>query len=139
VIATAFSGNVPDIDILAYKEGKTTAIQVKAWKAGSVSFDARRFLEIDIKDNKQTVLGVHKSILRLPIYVFVKLGECKSADEFYVLDQRTLAGLVKEGYESFLDLHGGVRPKNPQTTHNSVTLSQLLPFKDCWKSLLLEL
>lgn len=139
VVATAFSGNVPDIDILAYKDGKTTAIQVKAWKSGSVSFDARRFLKIEIADNKQIVGGVHESILRLPIYVFVKLGESKSADEFYVLDQWTLAELVKEGYESFLDLHGGVRPKNPQTTHNSVTLSQLLPFKDCWETLLLEL
>ena len=55
VVATAFSGNVPDIDILAYKDGRTTAIQVKAWKSGSVSFDARRFLEIEIADNKQTV------------------------------------------------------------------------------------
>ena len=67
VIATAFSGNVPDIDILAYKDGRTTAIQVKAWKSGSVSFDARRFLEIEIADNKQTVIGLHKGLQRLPI------------------------------------------------------------------------
>ena len=40
IVATAFAGNVPDIDILAYKEGKSTAVQVKAWKTGSVSFDA---------------------------------------------------------------------------------------------------
>ena len=139
VIATAFSGNVPDIDILAYKDARTTAIQVKAWKSGSVSFDARRFLEIEIADNKQTVIGVHKGLQRLPIYVFVKLGESRSMDEFYVLDQQTLARLISDGYQSFLDLHGGVRPKNPLTTHNSVTISQLLPHKNSWDTLLAEL
>ena len=30
IVATAFAGNVPDIDILAYKEGKSKAVQVKA-------------------------------------------------------------------------------------------------------------
>ena len=30
IVATAFAGNVPDIDILACKEGKSTAVQVKA-------------------------------------------------------------------------------------------------------------
>ena len=139
VVATAFAGNVPDIDILAYKNGKSTAVQVKAWKTGSVSFDARRFLNIEFNGHKQIVTGIHEHVQRLPIYVFVKLGEDKSKDEFYILDQLLLARLIREGYEAFLDLHNGVRPRNPQTTHNSVTLEQLLPFKDNWNALLKEL
>ena len=139
VVATAFAGNVPDIDILAYKNGKSTAVQVKAWKTGSVSFDARRFLNIEFNGHKQIVTGIHEHVQRLPIYVFVKLGEDKSKDEFYILDQLLLARLISEGYQAFLKLHNGVRPRNPQTTHNSVTLEQLFPFKDNWNVLLEEL
>ena len=49
IVATAFSGNVPDIDILAYKNGNTTSIQVKAWKKRAVSFDAKRFIQIKVE------------------------------------------------------------------------------------------
>ena len=34
VIATPFSGNVPDFDILAFKSGKSISIQVKSAKTG---------------------------------------------------------------------------------------------------------
>ena len=138
VVATAFAGNVPDIDILAYKDGKSVAVQVKAWKAGSISFDAKRFVDITYQGDKQTVQGIHDDIQRLPIYVFVRVGDDIGQDEFFILDQHTLAGLVAEGYKAFLDMHQGVRPRNPRTTHNSVTLSQLLPFKGNWDLLLAE-
>jgi len=138
VVATAFAGNVPDIDILAYKDAKSVAVQVKAWKAGSISFDAKRLLDITFQGDKQTVKGIHHNIQRLPIYVFVRIADANGKDEFYILDQHTLAGLVQEGYQAFLDLHEGVRPKNPRTTHNSVTLSQLSAFKDNWDVLLAE-
>ena len=49
IVATAFSGNVPDIDILACKNGNTTSIQVKAWKKRAVSFDAKRFIQIKVE------------------------------------------------------------------------------------------
>ena len=139
IVATAFAGNVPDIDILAYKDGKSTAVQVKAWKTGSVSFDARRFLNIEFEGDRQLVKGIHTHLERLPIYVFVRLGENKTHDEFYVVDQLSLASVVHEGYLAFLGLHGGIRPRNPNTTHNSVTVSQLEPFRDNWDILLAEL
>ena len=37
VIATPFSGNVPDFDILAFKNGKSTPIQVKSAKTGNIT------------------------------------------------------------------------------------------------------
>lgn len=139
IVATAFAGNVPDIDILAYKDGKSTAVQVKAWKTGSVSFDARRFLNIEFDGDMQLVKGIHLNLERLPIYVFVRVAETKAQNEFYVVDQLTLASIVNEGYLAFLNLHGGIRPRNPNTTHNSVTVSQLEPFKDSWDVLLTAL
>ena len=85
-VATAFSGNVPDIDLLAYKQGKTISIQVKAWRKGSVSFDAKRFLNISLEGKKQVVSGKQKGLDKLPLYFFVKISEHYGGDRFFILD-----------------------------------------------------
>jgi len=33
IVATAFTGNVPDIDLLAYRDGRTIALQVESLRA----------------------------------------------------------------------------------------------------------
>lgn len=134
-VATAFSGNVPDIDLLAYKQGKTISIQVKAWRKGSVSFDAKRFLNISWEGKKQVVSGKQKGLDKLPLYFFVKISEHYGGDRFFILDQWEVAETIREGYQSFLDKHNGIRPKNHLTTHNSVTLQQLRPYEDRWERL----
>ena len=131
-VATAFSGNVPDIDLLAYKNGKTLHLQVKAWRSGTVSFDATRFLNIRMEEDKQIVEGFVDGLDEKLIYVFVNIGEQAGDDKFFILDELCLAGLVMQGYESFLSKHDGVRPRNAKTTHNSVTLEQLSAFSENW-------
>jgi hypothetical protein len=132
IVATTFAGNVPDIDLLAYKDGKTAAVQVKSWRNGSVSFDATRYLQISIEDEIQTVTGIDESLDPHLIFVFVLIGDELSADRFFLLPQRNLQSLIEQGYTSFLGKHGGKRPRNALTTHNSVTLEQLVPFEDNW-------
>ena len=61
IIATAFAGNVPEIDILAYKGGNTVAIQVKTWRSGNASLRADRYLIINQNGEKQKVLGIKKN------------------------------------------------------------------------------
>ena len=46
VVATAFSGNVPDIDLLAYYNGMSIPIQVKAQSKGDLSVNAKHYLDI---------------------------------------------------------------------------------------------
>ena len=131
VIATAFSGNVPDIDILAYKEGKTAAIQVKAWRAGSVSFDAKQYLNITQDGDVQTVHGVKNRNTGNLTFVFVKIGN-EEPDRFFLLSEFDLSTIIEENYSSFLNKHNGIRPRNSQTTHCSVTEDNLLPHLDNW-------
>jgi hypothetical protein len=40
----AFTGNVPDIDVIAYANGNTAHLQVKTWRSGQVHFDGKRFV-----------------------------------------------------------------------------------------------
>ena len=37
IVATPFSGNVPDIDILAFKNGKSIPVKVKSAKTGNIT------------------------------------------------------------------------------------------------------
>lgn len=64
IIATPFAGNVPDIDILAYANGVTGHIQVKAINKDSWQFDIRRFLNVVLTDKGQIVKGKNKELDR---------------------------------------------------------------------------
>lgn len=74
-IATSFTGNVPEFDILAIdKDNRVQPVQVKAIRTGQWQFNARRFMDLTVTpDGRQIVEG--KTVLSNPdlIYVFVRL------------------------------------------------------------------
>jgi hypothetical protein len=133
IVATAFSGNVPDIDLLAYMNGKALHLQVKAWRSGAVSFDATRFLNIRREENVQIVAGLIEGLDAALVYVFVKIGETAGQDRFFVLRQWDLAEIIHAGYEGFLSKHNGVRPRNADTTHTAVGEADLARFEGNWQ------
>ncbi len=63
IISTPFSGNVPEIDILAYKDGKSIPIQVKPIFNGTLRTKANAYLNIEFQGNKQIILGKNKIII----------------------------------------------------------------------------
>ena len=87
IIATAFAGNVPEIDILAYKDKRSIRIQVKALKVGSLRTRADYYLNIDFDGKTQTVLGKRVDINRDLTFIIVKVGEKLGEDIFYICDQ----------------------------------------------------
>lgn len=99
VIATPFSGNVPDFDILAHANGATAHIQVKAIKSDSWQFDVRRFLNVELVNGKQVFHGVNTELDRKLICVFVSLGEKLGDDKFYVFRQGWLQDRSEETYQ----------------------------------------
>ena len=92
-------------------------------------------MNISWEGKKQVVSGKQKGLDKLPLYFFVKISEHYGGDRFFILDQWEVAETIREGYQSFLDKHNGIRPKNHLTTHNSVTLQQLRPYEDRWERL----
>jgi len=90
LIATTFTGNVPDFDIIATDATfSTIPIQVKTiWGIrGAWQFDARKFLNITIDNGIQRVNGkINLSNWNL-LCIFVKLNpsdERMGDDEFYI-------------------------------------------------------
>ena len=132
IVATCFAGNVPDIDLLAYRDGKTQHLKVKAWRNGAVNFDARRFLNIKIENNIQTVEGPDKSLDPNLIFVFVKIGNKIGNDKFFILQQSALQLIIQKNYIEFIDSYKGDIPRNRQKTQNSVNLQHLFPYYDNW-------
>jgi hypothetical protein len=133
IIATSFAGNVPDIDILAYANGKSVPLQVKAQKSGNPGVNATKYLDIEFNDDVQTIRGKIKDINRDLIFVMVKVGKKYGDDEFFVFTQGIVQDLVNEEYQKMLMRHNGVRPRSPQSTHCSYYLRDLIQYKDNWK------
>lgn len=132
IVATAFAGNVPDIDILAYANDTTVPLQVKAWRTGSVHFNATRFIKIDFEGDRQTVRGLDETLDGDLIYVFVKIGDGAGQDKYFTLLQRELQAIICKNYGMWLDKHNGVRPRNPKSTHCAVEITSLAKFEYNW-------
>lgn len=133
IVATSFAGNVPDIDILAYGNGKSVPLQIKAQKKGHPSVDALKYLDITINSEIQTVNGWVDGVDRDLIFVMVKIGGTYGEDEFFIFKQGVIQDLVMVEYKRFLEKHDGVRPKNSKTTHCSYYLKDLVPYQNNWQ------
>ena len=88
IVATPFSGNVPDIDILAFKSGKSISVQVKSAKTGNITVAnvERDYLILKQEGNFQRVIAKKE----MPqwkkdlIFVIVFIGENLGEDRFYI-------------------------------------------------------
>jgi hypothetical protein len=138
LIATTFTGNVPDFDILATNETfKTIPIQVKTiWgPRGAWQLDARKFLNITIDNGIQRVTG-KTSLSNSDLFcIFVRLispDEEKGDDEFYIFRLGDLQKIIFENYNHYLEKIMGKRPKNENSTHVSVNPENLKRFEGNW-------
>jgi len=137
VIATPFSGNVPDFDILAFKNGKSTPIQVKSTKEGNITVAnvEKDYLIIKQEEgNFQRVISKKE----MPqwkkdlIFVVVFIGENLGEDRFYICNNSDIQEIIFSNYESSLQRHGGIRPRNPDSRHCAYSEEDLSGFKDNW-------
>lgn len=136
LLATPFSGNVPHYDIIASGErGGHLAIQVKAINGGNWQFTIRQFLNVQF-DGQRQLLGEPKPEpypgLRC---VLVALGSEGTRDRFFVMTWLELRDILVAGYRQYLDKHGGVRPKKPDSYHVALSLKEVEPFEEQWESL----
>ena len=132
LIAT-FSGNVPDFDLIATDiKGSSRPIQVKTIKGGYWQFSIDKFADVTFDGNKQ-IIGNRKP-LSIPdlVCVFVVAAEKYGEDQFFVLEWSKVQEIVIANYTRWLDSHGGVRPKKPDSLHCSITPSDIRDYRDKW-------
>lgn len=131
LIATTFTGNVPDYDIVATDtEFRTVLVQVKAISGTSWQFDFRRFAEVALEGKRQIFLRPVK-LKREIVCVMVALKDY-GTDHFYILRWTDLQKAVIKRHRDFLDKHDGIRPKKFDSFHCAIDESALLKFRDNW-------
>ena len=133
LLVATFSGNVPDFDLIATDgKGSSCPIQVKTIKGGSWQFSIEKFAEITFEGSKQ-IVGAKKPLM-IPhlVCVFVLAAEKYGEDQFFVLEWSQVQDILIANYKGWLDSHGGVRPKNPESLHCAVLQSDVLGCKDKW-------
>ncbi len=133
LLVATFSGNVPDYDLIATDfKGSSCPIQVKTVKGGSWQFSIDKFADISFDGSKQFIGD--RIPLSIPdlICVFVVAAEKYGEDQFFVLEWSKVQDIAIANYTLWLDKHGGVRPRKPDSLHCSIIQSDLLLYKDSW-------
>ena len=134
LIATTFTGNVPHYDIIASDEtGKHVSVQVKASRSGSWQFgDITRFCDITFDGERQIVGKPVDCPVRRLIVVFVTIDKDRQ-DRFYILTWKRLRDLLIKLHTSYLQKHGGVRPRRWDSLHSAITEQALRPYQNKWE------
>lgn len=137
LIATPFAGNVPGFDVIATDgELRSVPIQVKTSNGTSWQFSGKKLLQIDFDatTGQQRVLGIRDSENLDLIYVFACLGHSREQrDRFFILTKGEFLSLVRSHYETYMEKHGGRRPRKPESSHIAIRLPELEPFEDDWE------
>ena len=132
-VVAMFSGNVPDFDLIATDfKGSSCPIQVKTIKGGAWQFSIDKFADIFFDGPKQLIGD--KKPLPIPqlVCVFVLATEKYGEDQFFVLEWSKVQDILITNYKRWLDSHGGVRPRKPDSLHCSIVQPDLRDYKDNW-------
>jgi hypothetical protein len=124
--AVTFSGNMPEIDILAsdVTRRRTVAIQVKTKTAGTwqtlITRGRRRRRKPDETD----------------FWVFVDLGKDPEVrPDYFVTPRWWIENSIYKRHQEYLVRHGGHRARTPESKHHAIPLSAIEEWRECWDSL----
>ena len=112
-------------DDAALEAAQRADAMLKAIRRGNPSVDAKRYLDIRFRGEKQRIVGKSADIDRDLIFVLVRIGKMSGEDRFFVYQQGFLQDLIYEKHRAFLRRYGGVRPKNPSSTHCAYSIQDL--------------
>ena len=135
LIATTFTGNVPEYDLLVCDDSlRTLPIQVKTSRSDTWPSQANKWLDIEIDDSlkKQINKGPVKIDYPDLIYVCVSLGEERSGDRFFVCQKSDIQQVCIDAYTRWMEPKGWMRPRNYKSLDNRYHVSDLASFEDNW-------
>lgn len=136
LIATAFTGNVPEYDLIVCDDTLgTIPIQVKTSRGDSWPSRADLWLNIEIDEAAKRQVNRGSRQIDNPglIYVCVALGAVRSEDRFFVCEKSDIQKACIDSYTRWMDPKGWVRPRNFSSLDNRYTVSDLIAFEDNWQ------
>ena len=122
------TGIARDIDILAYRNGKNIAVQVKSISKGALQVNLGKFLNVDFDEEteKQIVRGPRSDLDNDICFVIVFLGERLGEDRFYYATLEAFVEVLRSHHVGYLEKHDGKRPgQNKTSKHAALTRTQI--------------
>lgn len=137
LIATSFTGNVPDFDlIVADGSLKTLPVQVKTSRGHSWPTNANLWIDIHIDEKEKKQIDQGDRLIHHPdlIYVCVLLADLDKHehDRFFILKKSDLQAICSHNYRSWMSKHNWKRPRNFRSLDNRYYVSDLEPFENNW-------
>lgn len=138
LIATPFSGNVPEFDVIVTDENLTCIpLQVKATYGNNtwITGDAGQYSVVDKNENAQTqtvrgpVSPSNPNLIMVYVYLSRRPGD---PDRFFVLTKGEMWAIVHEAYDKWLRRHNGKRPRKWDSMHTAIGIADLTEFEDNW-------
>ncbi len=134
-ISAVLSGNTPDFDLVAAdNQCRSITVQVKAITGGGWHFDVARFAKVSFEGSRQ-IIGRIKPCPKSLMCVLVVVGSDSSGDQFYILPMRTLYRRIVSNQRAWLKTRGGVRPRNPMSTHAAIWPKHVQKHLNDWEAL----
>ena len=89
-------------------------------------------MQIAFDGDRQLISGPASELNDALIFVLVKIGQRPGQGRFFILEQGQSRNIIHDNHAGCLAKHGGVCPRNPQSTHSAVSLRQLDQYRDNW-------
>ena len=135
LIATTFTGNVPDYDLLVCDgQLKTIPIQVKTTRGASWPSQAGQWMRIEFDHKaKQQINRGRQSVENSGlVYICIALGKKRSEDRFFICQKRDIQDACIKSYKRYMDPKDWKRPKNYKSLDNRYHVEDLEHFEDNW-------
>jgi len=136
-IATSFTGNVPEFDLIVADDNlKTVPVQVKSSRGDNWPTRANLWIDIEIDDANQKQIDRGDVQVSNPdlIYVCVAIGnpEKNERDRFFILKKRDIQKICSSGYRRWMGEKNWHRPRNYKSLDNRYYIRDLIPFENNW-------
>lgn len=136
-IATSFTGNVPEFDLIVTNDKlDAIPIQVKTSRGHSWPSKASLWIKIEIDEvNKKQIDHGNKRISNPDlIYVCVALSEPEKIekDRYFILEKSKLQVICAENYRNWIVKHDWQRPRNYKSLDNRYEINDLLEYENNW-------
>ena len=135
LIATSFTGNVPEYDLIVCDDAlNTVPIQVKTSRGDSWPSSADLWLNIEIDDNEKKQINLGAKEISHPdlIYVCVSLGADRKSDRFFICTKANIRDACVSTYTTWMDQKDWKRPRNYKSFDNRYSVNELCVFEDNW-------